>query len=134
MPAPRYSKDNLAFAKLLRQDSMPAERALWDIVRAGKLGARFRRQQPIGPFVADFYCAAAGLVVELDGKGHDAESDARRSDWLVAQGYCMMRFTNGLVLNNPHDVYLALTAALHPPHPGAARHPSPSGGEGKMSH
>ena len=127
----KYTKETLAFAKVLRTDATPAERALWHILRAGKLGTRFRRQQPIGPFIADIYCASASLIVELDSIGHNGERDAERSAWLAERGYKVMRFTNAAVLERPIEVYLALMAALHDPHPGASRHPSPLKGEGK---
>ncbi len=121
-------------ARALRADATPAERALWDMVRGGKLGVRFRRQQPVGPFIVDFYCAEAGLVVELDGKGHAEQAgyDERRTQWLAARGLTVLRFRNEEVLDRPQDVYRAVMAALQThPHPGASRHPSPSRGEGK---
>ncbi|KPF73496.1 hypothetical protein IP88_09220 [alpha proteobacterium AAP81b] len=119
---------------MLRADAPPAERELWEMVRGGKLGVRFRRQQPVGPFIVDFYCAEARLVVELDGAGHAdrAGYDERRTQWLQSKGLTVLRFRNEEVLDRPHDVYLAVMAALQThPHPGASRHPSPSRGEGK---
>ncbi len=135
MPTPQYQKQTLTNAKVLRADATPAERALWDIVRAGKLGARFRRQQPIGPFIADFYCAAAALVIELDGKGHadTLAYDARRTAWLENAGYRVLRFANADVLDQPSNVYRKIMTLLQTPHPGAARHPSPSRGEGSLA-
>jgi Uncharacterized protein conserved in bacteria len=75
------------------------ERRLWSVLR-NKLvaGLRFRRQQPIGPYVADFYCAAEKLVIELDGGRHGADRamsyDAARTQWLSEQGYRVVRFAN----------------------------------------
>jgi very-short-patch-repair endonuclease len=121
-------------ARVLRADATPAERALWDMVRGGKMGVRFRRQQPVGPYIVDFYCAEAGLVVELDGRGHadQVDYDQRRDAWLAGKGLTVLRFRNEEVLQRPHDVYRAIMTALRAhPHPGASRHPSPSRGEGK---
>ncbi len=92
---PNYDAPTLVpRARVLRADATPAERDLWQIVRGGKLGLRFRRQQPIGPFIVDFYCAEVGLVVELDGAGHAerADYDDRRTRWLEANGLTVLRF------------------------------------------
>ncbi|UAJ11812.1 endonuclease domain-containing protein [Glacieibacterium megasporae] len=114
-------------ARVLRADATPAERDLWTILRGGKLGARFRRQQPIGPFIVDFYCAAAGLVVELDGAGHAerAEYDERRTAWLAGRGLTVLRFANAEVIDRPQAVFVKIMTALRSlplsthPHPGA---------------
>ncbi|MDE1979067.1 MAG: endonuclease domain-containing protein, partial [Betaproteobacteria bacterium] len=58
-------------ARQLQRDMTDAERLLWSRVRNGQLGSKFRRQVPIGPYIADFTCAAARLVVELDGGQHN---------------------------------------------------------------
>ena len=102
-------------ARILRADATPAERDLWQIVRGGKLGVRFRRQQPVGPFIVDFYCAEAGLVVELDGKGHAdrLEYDERRTQWLAERGLTVLRFANVEVIEAPQRVYIAIMTALH---------------------
>ncbi|MBV8972210.1 MAG: DUF559 domain-containing protein [Sphingomonadaceae bacterium] len=101
-------------ARVLRADATPAERDLWAIVRGGKLGVRFRRQQPIGPYIVDFYCSAAGLVVELDGAGHAqrAEYDARRTEWLQQHGLSVLRFANAEVLDRPQEVYRRIMASI----------------------
>ncbi|QYE34836.1 DUF559 domain-containing protein [Polymorphobacter sp. PAMC 29334] len=114
-------------ARVLRADATPAERDLWQILRGGKLGARFRRQQPVGPFIVDFYCAAAGLVVELDGTGHfaKAEYDVRRTAWLGAKGLTVLRFANAEVIDRPQAVFVKIMTVLQGlisrthPHPGA---------------
>ena len=76
-----YSGKTLNRAKSLRKAATPAERAMWEVVRDSRLGVRFRRQQPIGPFIADFYCAEHGLIIEVDGAQHgdDPSIDARRT-------------------------------------------------------
>ncbi len=130
---PGYDKLSLARAQALRRTATRPEIALWTILRGGRLGAKFRRQQPIGPFIADFYCAASLLIVEVDGAQHpdEPEVDARRTHWLEAHGYRVIRFDNHLVLTNPEAVIRSIMDAISPPHPGALRHPSPSRGEGK---
>ena len=66
--------------------------------RAHRIGAKFRRQHPIGPFIVDFYCASSRLVVELDGGQHFEPGamldDERRTRWLSARGIRVLRFTN----------------------------------------
>jgi len=67
----RRSQHKTEFAKDLRQRATDTERMLWAQLRGRNLdGARFRRQQPIGPYVADFFCSAAKLIFELDGGQH----------------------------------------------------------------
>ncbi|MDE2267049.1 MAG: DUF559 domain-containing protein, partial [Alphaproteobacteria bacterium] len=61
-------------------------------------GLRFRRQQPIGPYIVDFYCSPAKLIIELDGDQHGADRNAAYDDsrtrWLTERGYCVLRFPN----------------------------------------
>jgi very-short-patch-repair endonuclease len=81
----------------------PAERWLWQALRADRLGGlRFRRQHPLGPFVVDFYCAAHRLVVEVDGDVHldQTEYDAARSLRLQEYGYRVLRFMNDEVITS----------------------------------
>ncbi len=84
-------------AKELRQQMTPAEKALWQRLRAKRLdGLKFRRQHPLGPFIADFYCAAHRLVVEIDGGIHQAqtERDQVRTEQFEAYDYRVIRFSN----------------------------------------
>jgi adenine-specific DNA-methyltransferase len=108
-PLTRRQGLKASFAKQLRASSTDAERKLWSILRNHQVaGLRFRRQQPIGPYVGDFYCSAAKLIVELDGDQHGADnnvaSDALRSQWLASNGYRVLRFPNWQVLKNPQIV------------------------------
>ena len=84
----RVTKEKLERAKELRREMTPAEKLLWQQVRAKKLGVRFRRQQVIAGFIVDFYCHKAALVVEVDGDIHDLqqEEDARREKVLREAG------------------------------------------------
>ncbi len=84
-------------ARQLRRDATPPERLLWSVLRGRRLaGLKFRRQEPIGPYVADFCCRELKLVVELDGMSHDDKQacDEAREEWLREQGYRVFRVTN----------------------------------------
>jgi len=92
-------------AKGLRQTMTRAERLLWRYLKAHHLdGLGFRRQVPMGIYVADFVCHAARLVVELDGETHDFEArqryDCQRDAWLAARGYFVLHVPNDEVLRN----------------------------------
>ena len=81
----------------LRCRMTPSERSLWQHLRANRLGGlHFRRQQIIAGFIADFFCDAARLVIELDGPIHDdqVEYDAERDQIIEAYGLCVLRITN----------------------------------------
>jgi len=80
IPGQNVTKEKLQRAKELRRDMTPAEKILWQELRANKLGVHFRRQQVIAGFIVDFYCHKAALVIEVDGDIHDLqqEEDARR--------------------------------------------------------
>lgn len=84
----RVTKEKLQRAKELRREMTPAEKLLWQEVRAKKLGVRFRRQQIIEGFIVDFYCHKSALVVEVDGDVHDLqqEEDVRREKALSEMG------------------------------------------------
>src|SRR5712671_975707 len=86
-----------------------AETLLWRYIKAGHVdGLQFRRQVPMGAYIADFTCHAAKLVVEIDGETHDFQSrvqhDQIRDRWLAARGYDVLRFTNKDVLSNLEGV------------------------------
>jgi len=91
----------------LRKTATPAEIKLWYVLRNRNLdNYKFRRQHPIGPFIADFFCAEVCLVVEVDGGGHldQMDYDQERTTWLEDQGYHVIRFWNDDVLTNLEDV------------------------------
>lgn len=100
------TKEKLQRAKELRRDMTPAEKILWQELRADKLGVHFRRQQVIAGFIADFYCHKAGLVVEVDGDIHDLqqEEDTRREMVLREMGLRIARFRNDEVMNDLFSV------------------------------
>jgi very-short-patch-repair endonuclease len=84
-----------ADAKLFRREMSSAEVVLWMALRARPDGLKFRRQHPSGPYVADFYCHAARLLVEADGEAHGRGDrpvrDAMRDRWFAARGLATMR-------------------------------------------
>jgi very-short-patch-repair endonuclease len=88
-----------------------AEEMLWLHLRAGRLdGLKFRRQVPIGPYIADFTCFEARLIVELDGPPHDdpvqRDHDESRDRWLRSQEFNVLRFSNDLVLGGGGDLVI----------------------------
>jgi very-short-patch-repair endonuclease len=129
-----YTGETLAKAQRLRREMTEAERKLWSVLRDRRLdGAKFRRQQPIGPFVTDFACQERRLIVEADGGQHAGNAaDDRRTAFLESKGYRVLRFWNNDILTNLDGVAQVIAAALSDPHPARAAHesPSPSGGEG----
>ena len=101
-------------ARELRRNSTDAERRLWSRLRAKRLGAwKFKRQHPIGPYIVDFVCHAARLVVEVDGGQHaDSEHDLKRDAWLRSEGYAVLRFWNHDVLRGTDVVEAAINDVL----------------------
>ncbi|MEM9616929.1 MAG: endonuclease domain-containing protein [Pseudomonadota bacterium] len=106
------------FARRLRRNQTKAERMLWQALRGKQLGGyRFRRQHPMGPYVADFICLERKLIVELDGDQHafDATRDKKRDDWLQSRGYFVLRFWNNEVYDNLPGVLEKLLEHLQIP-------------------
>ena len=103
-------------ARTLRRDMTAVEHRRWFLLRGRRLeGSKFRRQHPVGAFIVDFACVTHRLVVELDGVQHAearAAYDARRTDWLEANGWRVMRFWNDQVYSTLDEVVDAIRAAL----------------------
>ncbi|MSP88004.1 MAG: DUF559 domain-containing protein [Alphaproteobacteria bacterium] len=98
----------VARARKLRRDATDAERRLWSKLRLGQMkGFKFRRQAPIGHYIADFACYAPRLIIEIDGGQHteDAAYDSKRTAWFESQGVTIIRFWNNEVLQHA-DVVL----------------------------
>jgi very-short-patch-repair endonuclease len=128
-----YDQPTLAKAKRLRRDLTDAERKLWTVLRSRQFeGAKFRRQQPIGPYIADFVCQEQRLIIEADGGQHNLVEDARRTAFLETAGYRVIRFWNNDIIENLDGVAQSIATALATPHPAQAapESPSPSRGEG----
>jgi very-short-patch-repair endonuclease len=111
----------LSHARSMRRDPTPAERRLWQGLRKHQLGMKCRRQVPLGPYIADFYCPSAKLVVEVDGVSHiESGVDTARDAWMARRGIRVARVPNGKVLRNLEGVLIAiaqLAAAPPPPNP-----------------
>ena len=123
----RLKPEQVTFARGLRSNPTDAERSLWSRLRAEQLGHRFRRQVPLGHFVADFVCMERRLIVEIDGGQHvESSHDAVRDEWLMGRGFRVIRFWNNDVLNQGNAVVQAILDALSAPPP----QPSPVKGEG----
>lgn len=100
-------------AQKLRRDPTEAEKRLWLRVRGEQLGAKFTRQFPIGPHIADFACRSARLVIELDGGQHaDNPADDARTRVIEAHGYRVIRFWNNDVLSNTDGVLTVIVQEL----------------------
>ena len=106
--------DQKHFAKHLRRNMTDAEKLLWRHLRGHRLaGQKFRRQQPLGPYVVDFVHFGVRLIVEADGGQHNAsEHDAQRDTWLKAQGFRVLRFWNNEILLNTDEVLAVIFEAV----------------------
>ena len=149
LPIERFRR---ATARRLRAESTETESLLWRRLRTiVTAGTHFRRQVPIGPYVVDFACMAARLIIELDGSQHNTDahraSDEQRTRWLESEGYQVIRFWNNELSSNMDGVLETVYAALygsrdadaqplkhrrhrrrHPTPARFARRPSPSRG------
>jgi len=110
------------FARSLRRNQTDAERVMWYQLRNRQmLGCKFRRQQVIGPYIADFLCIEPKIVIELDGGQHleQQEYDEQRSQYLRPLGYRVLRFWNHEVLQELDAVLESVRLAVVdlPPHP-----------------
>jgi very-short-patch-repair endonuclease len=121
------------FAKHLRRNMTDAEHRLWLHLRAHRLdGQKFRRQQPIGPFVVDFVHFGAPLIVEADGEQHNGSPhDAGRDAWLMRQGFRVLRFWNDEILQQTDAVLESIWKALREEAPSPPA-PLPQGERGEQ--
>jgi very-short-patch-repair endonuclease len=124
-------------ARNLRSRMTDAEKKLWFALRDRRFQSfKFRRQVPIGPYVADFLSFASRLIVEVDGGQHaESERDSQRDRWLVENDFRIVRVWNNDVLSNLEGALTVLAAELaNTPHPASrsgSTPPSPASGEGK---
>ncbi|MFV2000975.1 MAG: endonuclease domain-containing protein [Acidimicrobiia bacterium] len=110
----REPEDKVRFARHNRADPTVAERLLWQELRGSQLGVRFRREDPIGPYIADFSCRARRLDVETDGGTHiDPEKDRKRDRWFHAHGWSVLRFDDEDVTNHMEETIDLITQALN---------------------
>ena len=103
-----------AFAKQLRRDMTDVERKLWAALRGRKFESyKFRRQVPIGRYVADFVCQERKVIIELDGAQHEGSiHDQKRDEWLKSVGYNVLRFWNININQALDGTLLAILDAL----------------------
>ena len=114
------------FARGLRARMTDAELRLWHHLRDRRLlGHKFRRQVPIGPYIADFACLQSRLVIEIDGGQHNVAVDSPRTACLHEQGFTVLRFWNNDVLGDTDAVLAAICRA-----PGVAPSPQPFSARG----
>jgi very-short-patch-repair endonuclease len=135
MPRSAISKRTRGQARQLRRAPTDAERKLWYLLRSLKpLGLHFRRQAPIGIYIADFAWHTGKIIVELDGSQHAQARqayDEQRTAWLESQGYRVLRFWNNDVLKSPRSVGEAILAAANErplTRKDPTPNPSPQGG------
>ncbi len=105
-------------AKILRKRPTDAEKIMWKYLRGKRLeGFKFRRQEPIGNYVADFVCYEKRIMVEVDGGQHCREKDSERDIWFEGQGFKVLRFWNNEVLKNTQGVWEVIRrhCLTHPP-------------------
>ncbi len=102
----RATSRSMATARRLRRHLTLPEMLLWRLLRLNRRELRFRKQHPIGPFVADFYCPAAKMVIEVDGAVHDERqgADGRRDAYMTSLGLRVIRVPAGEVLADPEGV------------------------------
>jgi very-short-patch-repair endonuclease len=113
-----------------------AETLLWRHLKAHRLARlSFRRQTPIGDYIADFVAHSCKLIVEVDGESHDFEErlryDERRDQWLASRGYRVLRFTNDDVMRNLEGVVLSILQAAEQAVPPSLTLPRRGGGNGE---
>jgi very-short-patch-repair endonuclease len=123
-------KSRKNIARSLRKNMTDAEKHLWYHLRDRRLaGYKFRRQVPIGPFIADFLCLTEKVIVEIDGGQHalNKDADRQRTSFLNRRGFRVVRFWNNEVFAEKEAVLSRILAALS----SSAPHPDPlPGGEG----
>jgi very-short-patch-repair endonuclease len=105
------------FARHLRQNETDAERQLWSELRSRRFhGLKFRRQEPVGPFIVDFLCLEEKLIIELDGARHAlpqfAAAERSRNAYLEKRGYRLKRYWNSDVMNDLRAVLRDIRIAL----------------------
>lgn len=120
---PPRPKRLTTFARELRRNPTRAEAILWWTLRERALGVKFRRQEPIGPYIADFACWSERLIVEIDGPTHYEPGrqayDKRRDGWFARHGWAVIRTTDDEVWSNRDGVVqLILQHISRAPSPG----------------
>jgi very-short-patch-repair endonuclease len=102
----RATRKSMQAARQQRRNMSLPEIRLWSLLRRSPAGVKFRRQHPIGPYVADFYCPAAKLVIEIDGRIHDFTTgrDVARDEYVRGLGMNIIRIPASDVMEDAHSV------------------------------
>jgi very-short-patch-repair endonuclease len=119
---PYRTKRQTLRARKLRREVSKAERRLWLHLRNEQLGVPFRRQHPVGPFYADYFCVPLKIAVEIDGPWHDPVADSERDNFMQKLGVTVLRFSvqemdealDGVVARIEQEIWL-LTNSRKPP-------------------
>jgi len=93
----------IEYAREMRKNQTPSEQKLWQHLRSKRFGGiKFRCQHPIPPYIVDFFCASARLIIELDGESHEKkwQYDTKRQEFLEKQGFTVLRFWDCEVYEN----------------------------------
>ncbi|OIO01882.1 hypothetical protein AUJ67_03670 [Candidatus Desantisbacteria bacterium CG1_02_49_89] len=111
-------KEIAVFSRNLRNNPTDAERHLWKYLARRQIeGLKFRRQAPIGRYVADFVCFERKVIVELDGSQHsESVKDRERDKWLTGQGFTVLRFWDNEVFQNTEGVLELIRLKILSPH------------------
>jgi very-short-patch-repair endonuclease len=116
---------NKTLRQKLRHNATPAEKALWRSLKKSGVGAKFRRQHGVGPYVLDFYCPEHKLAIEIQGGVHEdvlrKEYDAQRQAYLESQGIRVLCFQNRALLELSEYVVGVIRAAVIEPPPRLRR-------------
>jgi very-short-patch-repair endonuclease len=112
----------VTLARKLRRESTDAERLIWKYLKSKKLsGFKFRRQEPIGKYIADFVCFENKIIIEIDGSQHNMPvnrmNDEERTRWLKGRGFRVLRFWNSEVLKNMDGVWETILRHCESPSP-----------------
>ena len=131
--SPPARRPEVLIARRLRKEMSLPEVLLWRHLRGGKAGAKVRRQHPVGPYVVDFYCREAALIVEVDGKAHDdadrAARDERRDAFLRENGFLVVHVPAEDILRDTDGVAASISALVAAPLHRPADGPPPRAGE-----
>lgn len=104
------------FAKRNRKEMTESETVLWETLRNLNCGYHFRRQHPIGDYIADFICLKRKLVIEVDGGYHNEpiqqQDDQVRTEFMERKGYTVIRFKNEEISNNLQEVIMRIKEQL----------------------
>ena len=119
----------------MRHKPVAMEKLFWSIARNRQLGGfKFKRQVPIGPYIADFVCLECKIIIELDGPLHHAARDAKRDTYLEREGFRVHRFSNDETADDLPMIratILNILQAATPPHPNPLPRRGRGNGEGK---